>query len=315
MRERINRLAKGIVDYDDIQVAFSVTRIEEPIAFDDRVRNEFRIVCENGKTVKGLVYSTNQRVSLLTDNFMGRDCRILYEVDASYAEGNIKGEFQIVSSGGEFRIPYCFHICAANPGGFQVNTLREFAEFAGQAPDEALKYFESPDFVKNPFMQDSGLRVLYDGLWGRGNRQNSMEEFLVGAGAKKPVRFTVKDKERIYQSVTEPVSGELIIRRSTAGYLYLTLSCDADFIKLESAAVNSQDFTGDTCTVPYTIYPGRLHAGVNDGRDPDQGPLRRGTGPYPGHASHEQDLGGRPASKRIFSILFPCISGRRAGGI
>ena len=87
MRERINRLAKGIVDYDDIQVAFSVTRIEEPIAFDDRVRNEFRIVCENGKTVKGLVYSTNQRVSLLTDNFMGRDCRILYEVDASYAEG------------------------------------------------------------------------------------------------------------------------------------------------------------------------------------------------------------------------------------
>ena len=265
MRERINRLAKGIVDYDDIQVAFSVTRIEEPIAFDDRVRNEFRIVCENGKTVKGLVYSTNQRVSLLTDNFMGRDCRILYEVDASYAEGNIKGEFQIVSSGGEFRIPYCFHICAANPGGFQVNTLREFAEFAGQAPDEALKYFESPDFVKNPFMQDPRLRVLYDGLWGRGNRQNSMEEFLVGAGAKKPVRFTVKDKERIYQSVTEPVSGELIIRRSTAGYLYLTLSCDADFIKLESAAVNSQDFTGDTCTVPYTIYPGRLHAGVNDG--------------------------------------------------
>ena len=45
-------------------------------------------------------------MSLFSDNFVGRDCRVIYEVDASYADEDIVGEFQIVCSGGEFRIPY-----------------------------------------------------------------------------------------------------------------------------------------------------------------------------------------------------------------
>ena len=115
MKERINRLAKGLIEYGDVQVSFSAAEIEGTVIFDDKMRDEFRIVCEQGGSVKGLVYSTNQRVSLFSDNFMGRDCRVIYEVDASYAEEDIEGEFQIVCSGGEFRIPYCFHVCAVNP--------------------------------------------------------------------------------------------------------------------------------------------------------------------------------------------------------
>ena len=55
MRERINRLAKGILDYDEIQVSFSTTKIEMPVVFDDTMRDEFRIVCERGKQAKGLI--------------------------------------------------------------------------------------------------------------------------------------------------------------------------------------------------------------------------------------------------------------------
>lgn len=265
MKERINRLAKGLIEYDEVQVSFSVSQIEESVVLDDKMRGEFRIVCDVGKAVKGLVYSTNQRVGLLSDNFMGKDCRIIYEVDSSYAEEEIKGEFQIVCSGGEFQIPYLFHVCAVNPEGRRIRTLKEFAGLAKEDEEEALRFFESSDFVKCPFMQDAGIRILYDGLWGRGNRQNAMEEFLVGAGAKKPVRFSVKDKERSYQPSVEPVSDNLVIRRTTVGYTRIEISSDVDFVQLDRPVVTSRDFEGDTCIVSYMIRPEKLHAGKNSG--------------------------------------------------
>ena len=95
MKERINRLAKGLIEYDEVQVSFSAAQIEEAVVLDDKKRGEFHVICEVGKAGKGLVYSTNQKVSLLSENFMGKDCRIIYEIDASYAEGDITGEFQV----------------------------------------------------------------------------------------------------------------------------------------------------------------------------------------------------------------------------
>ena len=77
MKEKINRLAKGILEEEELQVSFSAVKIEDSVALDDRKRGEFRIAEDHGRPVKGLVYSTDQRVSLVNDNFMGKDCRIV----------------------------------------------------------------------------------------------------------------------------------------------------------------------------------------------------------------------------------------------
>ncbi len=266
MKERINRLAKGLMDYDETQVSFSTTGIETSVIFDDKMRDEFRIVCEQGKTVKGLVYSTNYRVSLFSDNFVGKDCRVIYEVDASYADEDITGEFQIVCSGGEFRIPYCFHVCMTDPEGQQIETLEEFAGLVRADEEEALRFFESSDFTKCPFMQSSGARTLYDGLWGRGNRQNSLEEFLVGTGTKDPVRFSVKEKKKEYMIPDEPVPDTITIARNTWGYVRLELTSDSSWLKLERQVVTDRDFDGETCKVAYLVDTNELHAGKNYGR-------------------------------------------------
>ena len=266
MKERINRLAKGLIEYGDVQVSFSAAEIEGTVIFDDKMRDEFRIVCEQGGSVKGLVYSTNQRVSLFSDNFMGRDCRVIYEVDASYAEEDIEGEFQIVCSGGEFRIPYCFHVCAVNPEGRKIESLEDFTGLVKENGEEALRFFESSDFIKCPFMQEAGIRTLYDGRWGRGSRHNALEEFLVGAGAKEPVRFTVKEAEKEYQLPEESFCDTLTVQRSGWGYVRLELSSDSDWIQFDRPAVTDADFDGDLCSVPYTVRYDRLHAGKNYGR-------------------------------------------------
>ena len=249
MKERINRLAKGILDYDEIQVSFSTTRIEAPVVFDEKMRDEFRIVCEQGKQVKGLVYSTNYRVSLFSDNFVGKDCRVVYEVDAAHADEDIAGEFQIVCGGGEFRIPYCFHVCAVDPEGRLIETLEEFAGLAREDGEEALRFFESSDFARCPFMQTAGVRTLYDGIWGRGNRQNALEEFLVGTGTKEPVRFSVKERKKEYQDPAEPFTDAFTIVRSTWGYTTLEVFSDSPWLKLGKRAVTNRDFDGAVCQV------------------------------------------------------------------
>ncbi len=266
MRERINRLARGIMDYDEIQVSFSTVKIEAPVIFDDKMRDEFRIVCEQGKTVKGLVYSSNYRVSLFSDNFVGKDCRVVYEVDASHADEDIAGEFQIVCSGGEFRIPYCFHVCAMDPEGRQIETLEEFAGLVREDEEEALRFFESSEFARCTFMQAAGVRTLYDGIWGRGNRQNALEEFLVGTGTKEPVRFSVKERKKEYQVPAEPFTDAFTIVRSTWGYTRLEVFSDSPWLKLGKRAVTNRDFDGAVCQVAYMIDTDGLHAGKNYGR-------------------------------------------------
>ena len=266
MRERINRLAKGILDYDEIQVSFSTTKIEMPVVFDDTMRDEFRIVCERGKQAKGLIYSTNYRVSLFSDNFVGRDCRVIYEVDASYADEDIVGEFQIVCSGGEFRIPYCFHVCAVDPEGRQIETLEEFAGLVREDEEEALRFFESAELAKCTFMQAAGVRTLYDGIWGRGNRQNALEEFLVGTGTKEPVRFSVKERKKEYQFPAEPFTDAFTIVRSTWGYTRLEIFSDSPWLRPDRKVVTNRSFDGAACQVTYMVDTDGLHAGKNYGR-------------------------------------------------
>ncbi len=266
MRERINRLAKGLIDYDEVKVTFSETKIEDTVLLDDKKREEFRVICSRGKAVKGLVYSTNQRVSLFSGNFMGKDCRIIYEVDASYADGDIEGEFQIVCSGGEFKIPYRFHVCAVNPEGRRMATLEEFAALAREDEEEALRFFESRDFLKCPFMEETGARTLYEGLWGRGDRFSSLEEFLVGTGAKKPVTVLVKDTDREYALLSEDRTDKIVISRSGWGYLHLTVLSDAPWLVPGKQEVTDADFNGSRFELAYTVRPEALHDGKNFGR-------------------------------------------------
>ncbi len=265
MKEKINRLAKGMIEDEGNSVSFSVAKIEEAVMLDDKKREEFRIVSDQGQNVKGLVYSTNQRVSLFSDNFMGKDCRVIYEVDASYADSDIAGEFQIVCSSGEFRIPYCFHVSAVDPEGRSFRTLKEFADLAKESEEEAVRFFESSDFIKCPFMQEMGIRTLYDGLWGRGSRQSALEEFLVAAGAKKPVRISVKEGGSEYQLPMESFVDTLTLKKSGWGYTWAELSSDSDWLVLEKTSVSGGAFRGDECLVDYTVRLDRLHAGKNYG--------------------------------------------------
>ena len=168
MKERINRLAKGIIDAELPQMSWSPEVIEETVRMNSVMRRELFITSGNGLNVKGFVYSSSLRVRIPGDNntFGGLRNRIVYEVDTSFmtAGDEIEGSFYLVTNCGEKEIPYHFRVDLSGAGEMlgRLQTAEDFLHVAERDMDTALRLLEYPDFVEAPFMQDLHERTVYD---------------------------------------------------------------------------------------------------------------------------------------------------------
>lgn len=153
MKERINRLAKGIIDSEQPKMTWSPEKIDETLRMNTLMQRNLWIGSENGLSVKGFVYSSNLRVRIPGDNnsFGGLRCRIVYEVDTSFltAGDTITGSFYLVTNCGEEEIPYEFHVEVADAGKTlgDLKTAEDFLRVAENDMETALRLLEYPDFV------------------------------------------------------------------------------------------------------------------------------------------------------------------------
>ena len=250
MKERINRLAKGIIDSEQPKMTWSPEKIDETLRMNTLMQRNLWIGSENGLSVKGFVYSSNLRVRIPGDNnsFGGLRCRIVYEVDTSFltAGDTITGSFYLVTNCGEEEIPYEFHVEVADAGKTlgDLKTAEDFLRVAENDMETALRLLEYPDFVEVPFMQDLHVRALYDGLKGHGSRANFMEEFLVGLGVKKPVGLTIPGRARVYAELAENAEDTIEIRMDNWGSVYLEVTADGEFLHLPKKSATQADFEG-----------------------------------------------------------------------
>ncbi len=269
MRERINRLAKGIVDMETPELSDIPDRLDEEIPAGGIVRREIIISSDNGLHMKGLIYSSNSRVKILNDSFGGIRNRISYEVNGKYLEYGdvIEGSFYLVTNAGEKEIPYSFDVQPGLSGQIlgQLKKPQDFCEMARQDFEMALRVFEYRDFVQVPFMRDTHVRAVYDGLRGHGNRCNQLEQFLVGLKLKKPVHLKIENRSRVYPGLSEAVDGEIEIRKSGWGYLSVNIVVEGRFIQTVKKTLSDEDFTDGICHFPFRLHPNGLHAGKNFG--------------------------------------------------
>lgn len=269
MRERINRLAKGILDLDSSRLQITPDQIEEHVNAEEITKKELLVTDLNGLHVKGLVYSSNIRVRVRTAAFGGSRNHISYEVDAAcLTQGDeIAGAFFLVTGAGEYKIPYRFlvdlGISGKTLGG--LLTAEDFGRLARRDSDMALRLFEYQDFIEAPFMQDMHIRTLYDGLRGHASHQNLLEEFLVALRLKEPVSLSVDTETRRYETPDGPVEAVLEVTASGWGYVQLEVKADGEFLEVPRRLYTSADFEGRTLKIPYRILPGRLHGGRNLG--------------------------------------------------
>ncbi len=269
MRERINRLAKGIIDMETPQLQVQPEILDEEVAARGIEKKELYIVSLNGLHIKGLLYSSNPRVKVMTGSFGGLRNHAAYSVDSEFLDYGdvIEGSFCLVTNAGEMEIPYRFHV-KAGVSGQSLRRLREprdFANMARQDYETAVRVFEFKDFVDVPFMQERHVRTVYDGLKGHGSRYSQVEQFLIALGMKKPVDLIIEERRREYKDVERVMQDTIVLKRSGWGYLPVTAAIDGSFIQTARKNYTNLDFKDGVLEFPYQLNPGGLHGGRNFG--------------------------------------------------
>lgn len=270
MKERINRLARGMLDLDIPRLAGMPEKITDTILAGKTEGREFFINSANGIHIKGLVYTSHTRVTVDNPAFGGMRNRISYRVDASYLEDGdvISGAFELVTNGGETTLPFIFMVRLGASGQrlAGLKTVKDFALMAKDDPETALRLFGYQDFTETPFMQDTHIRGIYDGLKGHGDRENQLEEFLAALGEKRPAAISVDEKQRRYDCPSESFQDHIEVKKHLWGYVSLTAESDGAFLEVPKKNFGSADFHDGLCRIPYRILNERLHRGKNLGR-------------------------------------------------
>ena len=182
MKERINKLARGIVDLACPKLHLSDSAFHGMISAGETLKLDLMLTSENSIFLKGLIYSDCPYVTMQKNTFLGLRTRISCLVDArALKDGDhIDGGLCIVSNGGETRLPFSFEVCSYAsaemiPG---LRTPEDFIKLYQTDGDSALRVFEYDDFVRAPFMNDARFRALYDGLRKGPDRVHALEAFL-----------------------------------------------------------------------------------------------------------------------------------------
>lgn len=84
MRERINRLARGIIDNGSPELVLTPERVEASVPAGEVIRGEILVSSGNNLHIKGLVYSSHERVRVVNSAFGGLRNRIIYEVNVDF---------------------------------------------------------------------------------------------------------------------------------------------------------------------------------------------------------------------------------------
>lgn len=267
MREKINRLANGIIDARLGEITVNPNAIERIVKAEEIVKIEFEIT--SNEQIKGVVYSDEYRLKVLTPTFAGSKMRIGLELDTRFLDSGsvLEGNLELVSSIGKVVLPYKFQITNSKTDTVlsDLKRIEDFLLIAKEDAETALRIFEYKDFIKAPFMNNYIYRGLYDGLVSRGSKMFAMEEFLKSIEAKPRTKIQVEDKVYI-EEPEQDIEMSIDITKLNWGYIHLIVDTDSDYIKLSDRHISDIEFIDGKREYTFAIIKSKLKKGQNKAR-------------------------------------------------
>lgn len=269
MREKIQKLADGIFEYESPEMAVSTTSIKEVVEECAYFSGSFFVESLSGAEIEGTVIPSHVRMWCKEPHFKGKRCEITYEADLrglSYGE-EVKGSFTLLTNGGEATIPCTISIekCYLNGPNGQIKNLFHFANFAREDWDGAVKFFGSDNFEHLLVNNDRQYRELYRGLRRGENLSQAMDEFLVAVHKKERAQIALPEKKKNFKHVEERERFSITLEKNTWGYVSARITVKGGFLEIEKELVTQEDFLGNTCEIFCFVNPGKLHGGMNTG--------------------------------------------------
>lgn len=270
LREIADKLTNGFFEYDCGKLVFSVPKIDENIEPGQLYEGKFSLKSLSNTMVSGNIYTSSMRLVCRSNYFEDVEKEVEYVFDSTGLEAGdvVKGDIQIVSSAGEYYIPFVFSIVHSSIES-SLGSVRNLFHFTNQAQlnwDEAVSLFYSPEFIQVFDGNDRVHLEKYLGFLKGPKSEQSVDEFLVSINKKQPMQYSLDRSVYEFRDVLEQMRCEILIHKSTWGYVNLTLSSDADFIELEKTNVSDHDFLGNEYRMVFIINDEMLHEGNNFGK-------------------------------------------------
>ena len=261
LNEKIKAYAKCEFQIKKPEIAFSSEKIEKDISLEQIVEDSFTIYSLNGVSIEGDIDVKNPRIKMVDGVFMGTSFNVKLLVDTrGLVKGDdIKGAFHVIANGGEYELPFCYHVAA--PGILtsegMVYDITAFAQLAKEKWEEAVKLFASSEFLTLLYA-DEGLQRVYRCLRKGVLVSQALEEFLVYVQEKKAMQLSVEKETYEVSYLYEDVAKNILVKKHTWGYLSAEITCDDPAVYLVKTYLTRDDFLGDTCELPVVIEIDKL---------------------------------------------------------
>lgn len=257
MRERINRLAKGIIEEELPLLVCEPDYIELPIKMDEATRFELEVRSDNKVPLRGVAYSDNIRVRIPDATFGGVKNRLVIEINSENLNGEekIEGSITLVTNAGEREIPYTFYIKNTDTVLVleSLKTVDDFMVIAKEDINIALAIFMYKDFCKSGFMKDLRYQKIYEALSIGNDFRSNLENFLQAVGNKEAVDFVLETSALDLTTVEEGKTYSVRVYKDNWGLLDIDVSSNAEFIKLNTYKIKNENFVDNVFELEFTI--------------------------------------------------------------
>ena len=270
LHEIVDKLLDGFFDYDNGKLSFSVQKIEESLPVGGIYEGSFVLESRDDTPVNGNVYTSSMRLVCKIDSFNAKRVEVGFLFDSTGLEAGdiVKGDVQVVSDKGEYYIPFAFSIVHGIVKS-SLGNIKNLFHFTNQAQiswEEAVALYYSKEFLQVFEGNDRAHLSKYRGLSNIPMDEESVDNFLIAVNKKQPILYSVEKNVHEFIDVAETLRCELPVRKSTWGYVGLSVEADGDFLRLEKDKLTNVDFLGNVHKLVFFIEDDKLHEGKNFGR-------------------------------------------------
>lgn len=266
MKEYLKRLARGSFVYEEPKMEVSDKELNLDVTIG--TIGEFDFVIKASEVIKGIIWSSNERVIAKNNTFKGDVIKVSFKVNtAGLAVGDvINGVFDMVTNAGEAQVKYQVKIVqnVVKSTASDITNLFQFASLVQNAYEEAEVIFVSDGF--RDIIADDTFENLYDLMRKSNNVAWEIEEFLIAAKNKQPITISVDKPYVRYDDFKESIQNSILLTKSGWGYVGIDVSTDCDFIRVAADRITREEFTGNDYELQYLLDSSLMHAGTNYGR-------------------------------------------------
>lgn len=270
MKRRMEQLINGRFEYEVPELVLSDTEIIVETKAGENYRGELFLGAADNRRVKGMAMSSSRRLHLGKEKFSGTAVCIPYGIDVKGLSAGdlVETAITVNSNLGEIQIPVKLTVQDAQiqTSVGEIRTLNEFVKLAENDYREAFRLYTSGSFTRILQGSDRKYMSLYRGMSQNPVTYQHMEEFLIGAGKKEPVRFHLDKERKDWNRIESTLKDSLYLYKSTWGYVRMEVEVRGDFLEVEKKVITSEDFIGSVYALEYLIRKDKLGSGKKYGQ-------------------------------------------------